>query len=129
MFTAIGSGGAVLLIILALIIHKRGSGKLQLVKQDHVIYWGFGLGQLATTTSYSLARSIDHSVQSIHAAGVVGPATAALALILVAFGTEARFIKDLICGIAAPGVFAMSGIDLLVSTGSFVSGALHGVVG
>lgn len=131
MFGAIGSGGAVLLIILALVLHKRGNGKLQPVKSHHVVYWGFALGSLATSVSNSLAHTVTHSVGTVHVTGTgtVGPGVAAVAIILVAFGTKPSFGKDLVCGVAAPGVFAVSGIDLLSVAVTIVSGIIHGTVG
>lgn len=131
MFGAIGSGGAVLLIILALILHKRGGGKLQPVKSHHVVYWGFVLGLLAASVSDSIAKTVSHSVTTVHVTGTgaVGPGVAAVAVILIAFGTRPGFIKDLICGVAAPGVFAFSGIDLLSSIVTIISGIVHGAVG
>jgi len=130
-FGTIGSGGAVLLIILALFLHKKGGGRLKPVKNHHVVYWGFALGQLATSVSNSLAHTISNSVQGMHISGVgvAGPGAAAVALIMVAFGTDPKFGKDLICGVAAPGVFATSGIDLLGWAVTLFSGLLHGVVG
>lgn len=130
MFATVGSGGAALLIILALVLHKRGGGRLKPVKDHHLVYWGFALGLLATGISDSLGRAIDHSVQSVHVsgAGVVGPGVAAVALILIAFGTKPGFTKDLICGVAAPSVFAFSGIDLLTSVITMVSSVVHSAV-
>jgi hypothetical protein len=71
-----------------------------------------------------LGREVNHLSTNL---GTIGPAAIAAALILVAFGSRPGFVKDLICGVAAPGILAAAGgvwaLPVIV-LGSF----LHSVV-
>ncbi|MEW2374231.1 hypothetical protein AB0940_33490 [Streptomyces sp. NPDC006656] len=116
MFGVIGSGGALLIICVALFLHKRGGGKLQPVKDHHVIYWGAALGILAAGAGEAFRQvgSVSTTFQEAMAAqsatvGTVGPAATAALLVLVGFGTKPAFFKDLIIGVAAPGALAAAG--------------------
>lgn len=135
MFGAIGSGGVVLLIVAALFVHKRGGGKLKPVKDHHVFYWGAALGLFAAgagqafthvgTVSTTISTAI--TAQSANV-GTIGTGAVAALLVLVAFGTKPSFPKDLICGVAAPGILSAAGG--LWALGPTVLGSLiHGVVG
>lgn len=132
MFGAIGSGGAILLIIVSLAIYKKGGGKLQPVKKGHVVYWGAALGLLSAGGGQALAQisTIATTINNTVAqqAGVVGPigaGTVALVLILVAFGTEPKFGKDLIVGVALPGALSLAG-GLLAIPVTVMASLLHG---
>ncbi|MEU3574794.1 hypothetical protein AB0E96_41325 [Kitasatospora sp. NPDC036755] len=133
MFGAIGSGGMILLIVVALVIHKRGGGKLQPVKDHHVIYWGAALGLLAASAGTALAQigtvstSISQSISS--QSGTVGPVGAgavALILLLIGFGTKPAMAKDLIVGVALPGALSTAG-GLLAVPVTVLGSLLHGI--
>ncbi|MFD0403379.1 hypothetical protein ACFVHI_35490 [Kitasatospora sp. NPDC127121] len=133
MFGAIGSGGMILLIIVALFIHKKGGGKLQPVKDHHVIYWGAALGLLAASAGTALSQigtvstSISDSINS--QSGTVGPVGAgavALILILIGFGTKPGMAKDLIIGVALPGALSTAG-GLLAVPVTVLGSLLHGI--
>lgn len=132
MFGAIGSGGMILLIVVALALHKKGGGKLQPVKKGHVIYWGAALGLLSAGAGQALAQvstiatTINNTVSQ--QAGVVGPIGAgavALILILIGFGTEPKLGKDLIIGVALPGALSAAG-GLLAIPVTVLASLLHG---
>ncbi|MFD4394669.1 hypothetical protein [Kitasatospora sp. NPDC058478] len=133
MFGAIGSGGMILLIVVALVIHKRGGGKLQPVKDHHIIYWGAALGLLAASAGTALAQigtvstNISDSISS--QSGTVGPIGAgavALILILIGFGTKPGMAKDLIVGVALPGALSTAG-GLLAVPVTVLGSLLHGL--
>ncbi|MFJ8626243.1 hypothetical protein ACIRD3_25870 [Kitasatospora sp. NPDC093550] len=133
MFGAIGSGGMILLIIVALFIHKKGGGKLQPVKDHHVIYWGAALGLLAASAGTALSQigtvstSISDSINS--QSGTVGPVGAgavALILLLIGFGTKPGMAKDLIVGVALPGALSTAG-GLLAVPVTVLGSLLHGL--
>ncbi|MGW2539440.1 hypothetical protein ACWC5I_00830 [Kitasatospora sp. NPDC001574] len=132
MFGAIGSGGAILLIVVALFLHKKGGGKLKPVKDHHVIYWGAALGLLAAGAGQALAQlstvatTINDTVSQ--QAGVVGPIGAgavALILILIGFGSKPAMAKDLIIGVALPGALSAAG-GLLAIPVTVLASLLHG---
>lgn len=132
MFGAIGSGGAILLIVVALFIHKRGGGRLKPLKDHHIIYWGAVLGLLAAGTGQALAQigtvstTISHSLNS--QSGTVGPVGAgavALILILIGFGTKPTMTKDLVVGVALPGALSAAG-GLLAIPVTVLASLLHG---
>ncbi|MEE1781502.1 hypothetical protein PUR71_00890 [Streptomyces sp. SP17BM10] len=132
MFGAIGSGGMILLIIVALFIYKKGGGKLQPVKDHHVIYWGAALGLLAASAGTALAQigTVSTSISdSLNAqSGTVGPVGAgavALILILIGFGTKPAMTKDLIVGVALPGALSTAG-GLLAIPVTVLASVLHG---
>jgi hypothetical protein len=133
MFGAIGSGGMILLIVVALFIHKRGGGKLKPVKDHHVIYWGAALGLLAAGAGTALAQigTVSTSISdSLNAqSGTVGPVGAgavALILILIGFGTAPKMAKDLIIGVALPGALSTAG-GLLAVPVTILGSLLHGL--
>lgn len=132
MFGAIGSGGAILLIIVALFLHKKGGGKLQPIKSHHVIYWGFALGLLAAGAGESLRQvgtvsdTISHAIsQQSSTVGPVGAGAVALLLILIGFGTKPAMGKDLIVGVALPGALSTAG-GLLAVPVTILGSLLHG---
>jgi len=116
MLGTFGSGGVLLVIIVALAVHKRGGGKLQPVKHHHVFYWGCAISLFAAGAGEAF-RQVGTVSTTINTAanqqsanlGAIGPAAIAASLILVAFGTKPSFTKDLICGVAAPGILAAAG--------------------
>lgn len=132
MFGAIGSGGAILLIIVALFLHKKGGGQLQPVKKGHVIYWGFALGLLSAGAGQALSQISAVSTtfgQAINQqSGTVGPIGAgavALILILIGFGSAPHMGKDLIVGVALPGALSAAGGVLAVPV-TVLASLLHG---
>jgi hypothetical protein len=132
MFGAIGSGGMILLIVIALALHKRGGGKLQPVKSHHVIYWGAALGLLAAnagqalsqigTVSTTISQSLDAQSGTV---GPIGAGAVALILILIGFGTKPSMGKDLIVGVALPGALSTAG-GLLAIPATILAALLHG---
>lgn len=132
MFGAIGSGGMILLIVVALFLHKRGGGKLQPVKKGHVIYWGFALGLLAagagqalaqlSTVSTTFGQALDAQQATV---GPIGAGAVALLLLLIGFGSDPHMGKDLIIGVALPGALSTAG-GLLAVPVVIVGSLLHG---
>jgi hypothetical protein len=116
MLGTFGSGGALIVIIVALILHKKGGGKLQPVKTHHVFYWGAAISLFAAGAGEAF-RQVGNVSTTISTAitdqsanlGSIGPAAVAAVLILVAFGSKPGFVKDLITGVAAPGILAAAG--------------------
>ncbi|MFJ2579986.1 hypothetical protein [Kitasatospora aureofaciens] len=132
MFGAIGSGGMILLIAVALFIHKKGGGKLQPVKDHHVIYWGAALGLLAAGAGQALAQlstvatTINQTIsQQSGTVGPIGAGAVALILILIGFGTKPTMTKDLIVGVALPGALSAAG-GLLAIPVTILASLLHG---
>lgn len=132
MFGAIGSGGAILLIIVALFVHKRGGGRLKPVKDHHVIYWGAALGLLSAGGGQALsqlstvATTINQTVsQQAGAFGPIGAGAVAVTLILIGFGTKPTMTKDLIVGVALPGALSAAGGVLAVPV-TIMASLLHG---
>lgn len=133
MFGTIGSGGMIVLIVLALWLHKRGGGRIKPVKSHHVIYWGAALGWLCASAGEALSRVAaisDTFGQALSAqSGMVGPIGAgaiALALILIGFGTDPSMGKDLVIGVALPGALSTAGGVLAIPV--VVGGSLlHGL--
>ncbi|QMU78871.1 hypothetical protein GXW83_27395 [Streptacidiphilus sp. PB12-B1b] len=134
MFGTFGSGGVLLVIIVALVMHRRGGGKLKPVKDHHVFYWGCAIGLFAAgagtafrqvgTVSTTITTAVNQQSATL---GTIGPAAIALALIFVAFGSKPNFVKDLICGVAAPGILAAAG-GLWVLPVTILGSILHSVV-
>ncbi|WBP89516.1 hypothetical protein [Kitasatospora cathayae] len=118
MLGTFGAGGVLIVVVLALIAHKRGGGKFQPVKGHHVFYWGAVIGIVAAGAGQSLQKISlvgtqfsDTLTKQSETFGTIGPAAVAAFLVGVAFWFKPSFVKDLICGIAAPGVLsAASGI-------------------
>ncbi|MEU4296368.1 hypothetical protein [Kitasatospora aureofaciens] len=113
MLGTFGAGGILLVVTLALIAHKRGGGKFQPVKGHHVFYWGAVIGIASASAGQSLQKigliSTEFSnalTKQSETFGTIGPAAVALAVILIAFGFKPNFPKDLLCGIAAPGILS-----------------------
>ena len=135
MFGTFGSGGVLLVIIVALIMHKKGGGKLKPVKDHHIFYWGSAISLFAAgageafrqvgTVSTTITNAVSHQSTNL---GTIGPAAIAAALILVAFGSKPGFVKDLICGVAAPGILAAAG-GLWALPVTILGSVLHSVVG
>jgi hypothetical protein len=132
MFGAIGSGGAILLIIVALFVHKKGGGRLKPVKDHHVIYWGAALGLLSAGGGQALAQlstvatTINQTVsQQSGAVGPIGAGAVAVTLILIGFGTKPTMTKDLIVGVALPGALSAAGGILAVPV-TIMASLLHG---
>jgi hypothetical protein len=132
MFGAIGSGGAILLIIVALFVHKKGGGRLKPVKDHHVIYWGAALGLLSAGGGQALAQlstvatTINQTVsQQSGAVGPIGAGAVAVTLILIGFGTKPTMTKDLIVGVALPGALSAAGGVLAVPV-TIMASLLHG---
>lgn len=135
MLGTFGSGGVLLVIIVALAVHKRGGGKFKPVKDHHVFYWGCAISLVAASAGEAF-RQVSTVSSTFSAAfsqqsgtlGAVGPAAIAAVLLLIVFGFRPAFTKDLLCGVAAPGILAAAGgVWALPMTvlGSF----LHSVVG
>lgn len=135
MFGAIGSGGMILLILVALFAHKKGGGRLKVVKDHHMVGWGAALGLFAAgagesfrqfgTVGDTLAKSITSQSATF---GTIGPAAVALLLVIVGFGFKPHMVKDLIVGVSLPGAMATAGGLLAVPAVVFGS-ILHGLVG
>jgi hypothetical protein len=116
MLGTFGSGGVLLVIMIALLMHKKGGGKLKPVKDHHIFYWGAAIGVFAAgageafrqvgTVSTTISTAITAQSGTV---GAIGPAAVAAALILVAFGSRPGFIKDIVCGVAAPGILSAAG--------------------
>jgi hypothetical protein len=135
MLGTFGSGGVLLVIIVALVMHKKGGGKLRPVKDHHVIYWGAATGLLAAGAGEALRNvgTISTTISTAATAqsttlGAIGPAAVAASLLLVAFGTKPRFAKDLICGVAAPGILSAAG-GLWALPITILASLLHGAAG
>lgn len=118
MLGVFGSGGMTLAIVIALIAYKRGGGgKLKLIRQDHhVFYWcaALSLASAGATEALRQANSVSATISTALTAqsgsiGSVGPAGVAAVLILAAFAFKPHFFKDVICGVAAPGILSAAG--------------------
>ena len=116
-------------------MHKKGGGKLKPVKDHHIFSWGSAISLFAVgageafrqvgTVSTTISTAVNQQSTNL---GTVGPAAIAAALILVAFGSKPSFTKDLICGVAAPGILtAADGVWALPVT--ILGSVLHSVVG
>ena len=135
MLGTFGSGGVLLVIIVALVLHKKGGGKLKPVKDHHIFYWGCAISLFAAGAGEAfrqvgtVSTTISHAfnAQSTNL-GTVGPAAIAAALILIAFGSKPSFVKDLICGVAAPGILAAAG-GVWALPVTILGSVLHSVVG
>jgi hypothetical protein len=113
MLGTFGAGGVLIVVALALIAHKRGGGKFQPVKGHHVFYWGAVIGlvsagagsafQQISGVGDAFSKALTSQAGTV---GAVGPAAVAAALIIIAFAFKSTFSKDLLCGIAAPGVLS-----------------------
>ena len=135
MLGTFGSGGVLLVIIVALVMHKKGGGKLKPVRDHHVFYWGCAISLFAAgageafrqvgTVSTTISTAVNHQSTIL---GTIGPAAIAMSLILVAFGSKPRFAKDLICGVAAPGILAAAG-GMWALPVTVLGTVLHSVVG
>ncbi|MFJ9448183.1 hypothetical protein ACIRRH_41165 [Kitasatospora sp. NPDC101235] len=113
MLGSFGAGGVLIVVALALIAHKRGGGKFQPVKSHHVVYWGMAIGIVAASAGTALQQinllGSEFSktlTQQSETFGTIGPAAVAAALVGIAFWFKPTFAKDLLCGIAAPGVLS-----------------------
>ena len=135
MFGTFGSGGVLLVIIVALVMHKKGGGKLKPVKDHHIFYWGCAISLFAAgageafrqvgTVSTTISTAVNQQSTTL---GTIGPAAIAMSLILVAFGSKPRFAKDLICGVAAPGILAAAG-GMWALPVTVLGTVLHSMVG
>lgn len=135
MLGAIGAGGAVLLILAALFAHKKGGGKLKVVKDHHMVAWGAALGLFAAGAGESFRQvgtvgdTLTKAITSQSATfGTIGPAAVALLLVVVGFAFKPHMAKDLIVGVSLPGAMAAAGGLLAVPAVVFGS-VLHGLVG
>jgi len=135
MLGTFGSGGVLLVILVALVMHKKGGGKLKPVKDHHIFYWGCAISLFAAgageafrqvgTVSTTISTAVNQQSTNL---GTVGPAAVAAALLLVAFGSKPSFVKDLICGVAAPGILAAAG-GVWALPVTILGSVLHSVVG
>jgi len=135
MLGTFGSGGVLLVIIVALVMHKKGGGKLKPVKDHHIFYWGCAISLFAAGAGSAfrqvgtVSTTIDTAVHGQSATlGTIGPAAIAMSLILVAFGSKPNFTKDLILGVAAPGILAAAG-GFWVLPVTIIGSILHSVAG
>jgi hypothetical protein len=133
MLGTFGAGGILIVVVLALIAHKRGGGKFQPVKGHHVFYWGAVIGIVAASAGNSLQKIGLVSTEFSNALtkqsdtfGAVGPAAVAAAIIVIAFSFKPNFPKDLLCGIAAPGILSAATGLWAIPVGIFTS-LLHSV--
>lgn len=136
MLGTFGSGGAALVILVALIAHKRrGGGRLKLVREDHhVFYWCAGLSLFAANAGTALQQlggiggTLSHTVAAQSGSlGNVGPGAIAVIMLIVGFCFAPNFWKDSVCGLAAPGLLSAAGGWLAIPT-TILASVLHSVV-
>lgn len=130
---AFGSGGAALVGTFTLFAGVRGNNKIKIDK-EHVPYWAFGIGILATTAGAAFAGLGDVGTQvtiAFQQAKGVGEwktgATAAILTVAV-FGLKARPWKDSLCGAIAPSVYLAAG-GLWALPGNILGALLRALVG
>ncbi|MCJ0875228.1 hypothetical protein [Streptomyces sp. AP-93] len=135
MFGTIGTGGAILLIIVALVVYKKGGGKFKPVKDHTVVYWAFALGLLSASAGESfrqvgtVSETISQAVTSQSSTvGLIGAGAVALLLLLVAFGFKPAMAKDLIVGVSLPGALSAAG-GVLALPVTICGSLLRGLVG
>jgi hypothetical protein len=132
MFGAIGNGGAIVLIVVALILYKRGGGRIKPIKDHTVLYWSAALGLLLAGASESLRQVSDVATtfsQALDAqsatVGPIGAGAVALILLLVGFGSPPAMAKDVIVGVALPGAMSAAG-GLLAIPVVVLASLVHG---
>ncbi|MGW3072351.1 hypothetical protein [Kitasatospora sp. NPDC001132] len=128
MLGTFGTGGILIVVILLLIAHVRGGGKFQPVKSHHVFYWGAVIGLTAASAGTAIQKvglvGTEFSnalTKQSETFGNVGPAAVAAAIVIIAFCFKPNFPKDLLCGIAAPGILSAAANFWAVPVGIFTS--------
>ena len=136
MLGTFGSGGASLVILIALIAHRRqGKGRVKLVQEDHhVFYWCAALSLFAANAGAEvqqitgIGNTLSQAVTSQSGTlGSIGPAGVAAILLMLVFAFKPHFWRDAIGGLAAPGLLSAAGGLFALPTTIFAS-MLHAVV-
>lgn len=132
MFGTIGSGGAILVIVLLLIAHKKNAGRIKPIKDHTVLWWSAVLGLLTASAGQALApvAGISATLTTSLGAqagtvGVIGAGATALVLLVIGLAFKPHLAKDLIVGVALPGALSAAG-GLLALPVTIVTALLHG---
>lgn len=134
MFGAIGSGAAIVVIVLLLIAYKRGNGgKLKVITDHTVLYWSAALGLLCASAGEALRQVSAVSelfgktlTEQSATIGPVGAGGIAVVLIVIGFAFKPHLAKDLIVGVALPGALSTSG-GLLSIPVVLLGALIHGL--
>lgn len=111
---ALGSGGAALVGTFALFAGVRANNKIK-IEKDHVPYWGYGIGLLASGAGAAFAgigdvgTQVTAAFQQANGLGEWKTGATAAVLVIAIFGLKARPWKDSLCGAVAPSVFLAAG--------------------